>query len=291
MKIVLQIIVQIFIFDFVSNSCSFGGGISHHPPKKFEIPIPPKLYNHSIDACPYYTGKPVCCDQIQQDQLSQNFQQIDFIFGDDCPICALNLKRFWCEYTCNPTQSEFIEALGYKNVIINKITYQALEMNWYLNPEFVCGLFQSCNKVPEVSEMSSNAMGFVQFLCDNAVAQGGTAINIIYSTVPVHNYNPLNYEIAKCNNDSNIIFNYTNLHKCSCSYCADSCNQTNITIAFPSFFYGFSPLFVIILYCILGVASFIIYLLKRVFSSTKNEELAPIIEESNLLNNINHNSQ
>ena len=251
------------------NSCSFGGGLPNHPPKKYEIPIPPKIYNNSIDACPYYTGKPACCDQIQQQQLLQNFQQIDFVFGDDCPICGLNLKRVWCEFTCNPKQSEFMEVLDYKNVIIKKITYQVLEMNWYLNPESVCELYQSCNKVPEVSEMSSNAMGFLQFLCDNAVAQGHTLINIEYTTVPIHNFNPLNFEIAKCNNDSNIIFNYTNLHKCYCSYCADSCNQTNITIEFPPFFSGFSSLFVIAIYCILAIFSFSIYLLKKLFSRSK----------------------
>jgi hypothetical protein len=39
--------------------------------------------------------------------LDANFIQIDTVFGLDCPVCAVNLKRMWCEYTCNPNKARF----------------------------------------------------------------------------------------------------------------------------------------------------------------------------------------
>lgn len=39
--------------------------------------------------------------------LDANFIQIDTVFGLDCPICAVNLKRMWCEYSCSPNKANF----------------------------------------------------------------------------------------------------------------------------------------------------------------------------------------
>lgn len=40
-----------------------------------------------------------------------NFKQIDGVFsaqGGGCDICAINLKRFWCQYACSARQHEFM---------------------------------------------------------------------------------------------------------------------------------------------------------------------------------------
>ena len=34
--------------------------------------------------------------------IANNFRSIDSVFGEDCSICAVNLKRMWCDYTCHP---------------------------------------------------------------------------------------------------------------------------------------------------------------------------------------------
>ena len=58
---------------------------------------------------------PLCCNDDQVDIMTLNFQQIDGVFGSDCPMCGLNLKKLWCSYTCNDRQADFIDGLGYIN--------------------------------------------------------------------------------------------------------------------------------------------------------------------------------
>jgi hypothetical protein len=82
--------------------------------------------------CPHLDGNnPVCCNDDQVEILGKpycrqkllllrpraflnliflivsNFAQIDTVFGNDCPICGINLKRMWCDYTCAPNKTSF----------------------------------------------------------------------------------------------------------------------------------------------------------------------------------------
>jgi len=48
-----------------------------------------------------------CCNKYNDEITLKNFKQIDSIFGSQgsgCDICAINLKRFWCEYACSDRQ-------------------------------------------------------------------------------------------------------------------------------------------------------------------------------------------
>ena len=191
------------------------------------------------------------------------------------------MKRLWCEFDCSPIQAEFIQPLDYKDVIVNKVTYNVLEMNWYFNPDTACQIFDSCRKVPEVAEVSSSAVGFLQFLADNSIVDGRTLFNMIYTQIPIKQFKPLTYEIAKCNNDSGTIFNFTNITSCPCSFCQDSCSSSNITIVFPSFFYGFSFSICIIAYSVLIFSILLIYIPKRILSSRKKLKIATEDEEKN----------
>lgn len=54
-----------------------------------------------------------CCNEYADKNTMMNFEAIDGLFGSQgggCDICAINLKRFWCEYACSPRQSEFVSA-------------------------------------------------------------------------------------------------------------------------------------------------------------------------------------
>ena len=73
--------------------------------------LPARSGNKLKQVCPYYDGKDVCCNDDQIDTLYINFQTIDALFGD-CPLCTTNLKRMWCEFTCNPYQKYFIDYTG-----------------------------------------------------------------------------------------------------------------------------------------------------------------------------------
>jgi hypothetical protein len=60
-------------------------------------------------ACPFYDDptEALCCNSDTAAIMDLSFQQIDGVFATDCPVCAANLKRFWCEYACSPTRGEF----------------------------------------------------------------------------------------------------------------------------------------------------------------------------------------
>lgn len=60
--------------------------------------------------CPEYLNKPACCTDGQNILLKKNFDSLDSIFGSTyggCDICAVNLKRFWCHFTCSTEQDKF----------------------------------------------------------------------------------------------------------------------------------------------------------------------------------------
>lgn len=47
-------------------------------------------------------------------QTQESFLKIDTVFGSStsggsggCDLCAINLKRFWCQYACDPNQANF----------------------------------------------------------------------------------------------------------------------------------------------------------------------------------------
>ena len=55
----------------------------------------------------------MCCTVDQVYIMNDNYAQIDSVFGDNVPLCAVNQKKLWCEYTCSPRQSDFVAAIGY----------------------------------------------------------------------------------------------------------------------------------------------------------------------------------
>ena len=83
-------------------------------PKNNETPFefkstPKRLTNgerYLKEAWPYLAGKEVCWNDDQVLIMYNNFKSIDSLFGNWL-ICSLNLKRFWCEYTCSPYQYYF----------------------------------------------------------------------------------------------------------------------------------------------------------------------------------------
>lgn len=77
-------------------------------PSKADMTDPQILPESSI--CPEFSNKLACCNKNQTVLLQNNFKSIDDIFSakyDGCDICAVNLKRFWCQFTCDPEQHTF----------------------------------------------------------------------------------------------------------------------------------------------------------------------------------------
>lgn len=119
-----------------------------------------------------------CCDAGNDQQQSKSFTELDGVFsslGGGCDICAINLKRFWCEYACSPNQAEFTDVEdGYFPIPDPQkpgefITAQKITIR--VQAQTACDLFNACNRnefVSAVSAMSTPA-GFLTFQGHNAV--------------------------------------------------------------------------------------------------------------------------
>ncbi len=99
-----------------STTCRVDGGAPQsgdviNPIIKFYAPAPiskPDQKKQITKNCPMFDpNKPLCCNDDQAEILDANFIQIDTVFGLECPVCAMNMKRMWCEYTCNPNKARF----------------------------------------------------------------------------------------------------------------------------------------------------------------------------------------
>ncbi len=70
----------------------------------------PEILTGNDVICEEFRGKDSCCDNSQNILLSDNFKSLDQVFGSDyggCDMCALNIKRLYCQFTCSPNQHMF----------------------------------------------------------------------------------------------------------------------------------------------------------------------------------------
>lgn len=52
-----------------------------------------------------------CCDETQMQQFDNSIQQAENLLGR-CPSCMDNFARQYCDFTCNPNQSDFVEIIS-----------------------------------------------------------------------------------------------------------------------------------------------------------------------------------
>ena len=72
----------------------------------------PMNYTENEQICKDYIGSNVCCNKANAKLTADNFKQLDGALSSSaggCDICAINLKRLWCEYACSPRQHEFLK--------------------------------------------------------------------------------------------------------------------------------------------------------------------------------------
>ncbi|KAA8537407.1 hypothetical protein F0562_026906 [Nyssa sinensis] len=117
---------------------------------------PDDLLSSKIQSlCPTITGN-VCCTEAQFDTLRTQVQQaIPFLVG--CPACLRNFLNLFCELTCSPNQSLFINVTSVSKVN-NKLTVNGID--YYITDTFGEGLFESCKDV-KFGTMNSRAIEFI----------------------------------------------------------------------------------------------------------------------------------
>ncbi|KAG7971471.1 hypothetical protein I3843_07G135700 [Carya illinoinensis] len=117
---------------------------------------PDELLSSKIQSlCPTITGN-VCCTEAQFDTLRTQVQQaIPFLVG--CPACLRNFLNLFCELTCSPNQSLFINVTSVSKVNSN-LTVDGID--FYITDAFGEGLYDSCKDV-KYGTMNSRALEFI----------------------------------------------------------------------------------------------------------------------------------
>ncbi|XP_050231627.1 uncharacterized protein LOC126680534 [Mercurialis annua] len=117
---------------------------------------PEELFSAKIQSlCPTITGN-VCCTEVQFDTLRTQVQQaIPFLVG--CPACLRNFLNLFCELSCSPNQSLFINVTSTLEVGCNS-TVDGID--YYLSDTFAQGLYNSCMDV-KFGTMNTRALDFV----------------------------------------------------------------------------------------------------------------------------------
>lgn len=232
------------------------------------------------EACPYLVGQELCCNDDQIINMYNNFKTIDSLFGN-CLICSINLKRFWCEYTCSPYQAYFLDS--FDQIRVSDVDYLVLNQTMRISNDMACDIYKSCNKNPYVASLASgqSAAGFLEFMGSNAVQSGKVKISFDFDTDPEQT---LFLDMYACDMEVNETLEGYVVEPCGCNYCEPAC-RPNDANAYPSFFDGFNVVVVVIVYVSLIVLSVIIYFIKKRWQSTEEEEEMSFADEKDFDSN------
>ncbi|KAK8668376.1 hypothetical protein V6N13_105832 [Hibiscus sabdariffa] len=117
---------------------------------------PDELFSAKIQSlCPSISGN-VCCTEDQFDTLRAQVQQaIPFLVG--CPACLRNFLNLFCELSCSPNQSLFINVTSVSEVNGN-LTVDGID--FFVSDAFGEGLYDSCKEV-KFGTMNTRAIEFI----------------------------------------------------------------------------------------------------------------------------------
>ncbi|XP_048590646.1 NPC intracellular cholesterol transporter 1 isoform X2 [Nematostella vectensis] len=192
-----------------------------------------KAMNILKNLCPKIAqGGKTCCDLRQLEALDSNLNTLRQ-FTSRCPACWQNMLDMYCESTCSPDQSLFMDPTSvvgfppYTPYMINTI-------NYYIAPEYKDQLFKSCKDVifPGNNEKILNLLcGQSAETCSpqklleymGSTSNGQAPFDIHYPEIIRPNMTWMNQTAYKCSESFiNPLTNRTSA-KCSCQDCHGSC--------------------------------------------------------------------
>jgi Niemann-Pick C1 protein len=86
----------------------------------------------------------VCCTKDQLETLRDKTQQAAPLIAS-CPACHNNFRTFYCDFTCSPDQSTFLDIVSIQNTTSGKQAVK--EVNYLVSDEFRQGFYDSCKSV------------------------------------------------------------------------------------------------------------------------------------------------
>ncbi|CAI5757233.1 unnamed protein product [Candida verbasci] len=166
----------------------------------------------------------VCCSDEQIDDLKSNLKRVDPIISS-CPACHQNFYSFFCQFSCSPNQSKFVEILKTqesKDLKKEIIT----EINQYVSPKMAKEFFNSCKNV-KFSATNGYAMDligggaknysqFLKFLGDEKPLLGGSPYQINFVYEEKENLELRDQKVYPCNDEK---------YSCACTDCESACPE------------------------------------------------------------------
>uniref|UniRef100_A0A7N8XEZ7 Niemann-Pick disease, type C1 n=1 Tax=Mastacembelus armatus TaxID=205130 RepID=A0A7N8XEZ7_9TELE len=250
MKMLCEHFTQMIIVSLLSGSqveaqhCVWYGECGKSPlsGKKYNcnytgppIPLEPEGYDLLKELCPGYDygNQSLCCNVDQLHTLKANLQ-LPLQFLSRCPACFFNLMNLFCELTCSPHQSQFMNATKFNGSDV-------LEVQYYIGQTFANGMYNACKDVQAPSSNMKalallcgdkldkcNATNWIEFMFNTNNEQTPFPIDPIFSDVPVSGYTPMNNKTYDCTEGLE-----DGSDPCSCQDCSKACGPKPVPPPLP----------------------------------------------------------
>ncbi|XP_055272832.1 NPC intracellular cholesterol transporter 1 [Moschus berezovskii] len=207
-------------------NCRYSG-----PPK----PLPEDGYDLVQELCPgfFFGNVSLCCDVQQLHTLKDNLQ-LPLQFLSRCPSCFYNLMNLFCELTCSPRQSQFLNVTATEDYVdpsTNQTKTNVKELQYYVGESFANAMYNACRDVeaPSSNEKAlgllcgreasaCNATNWIEYMFNKDNGQAPFTITPVFSDLPTHGMEPMNNATRGCDESVDEVTG-----PCSCQDCSAVC--------------------------------------------------------------------
>ncbi|XP_029971940.1 NPC intracellular cholesterol transporter 1 [Salarias fasciatus] len=189
------------------------------------VPLEPDGYQLLTELCPGldYDNRSLCCDAAQLRTLKGSLE-LPLQFLSRCPACFFNLMTLFCELTCSPRQSLFVNATKFN-------ASNVVEVQYYIGQTFTNAMYNACkdvqapsSNVPALSLLcgkdakACNATNWIQYMFSTDNGQTPFPIIPIFSDDPVSGFTPMDNQTFGCTEGLE-----DGSGPCSCQDCSKAC--------------------------------------------------------------------
>ncbi|XP_036411674.1 NPC intracellular cholesterol transporter 1 [Colossoma macropomum] len=213
-------------------NCNYTG-----PPK----PLPKDGQDLLLELCPglAYGNQSVCCDTQQLNTLKGNIQ-LPLQYLSRCPACFFNFMTLFCELTCSPHQSQFLNVTSFSTDPVDNRT-NVVELSYYISDMFANAMYNACKDVQAPSSnvkalsllcgkdaSQCNSTNWIQYLFNINNGQVPFAIDPVFKDHPASGMTPMNNQTFGCTEPLD-----DGSGPCSCQDCSKDCGPKPVPPPIP----------------------------------------------------------
>ncbi|KAL2097312.1 hypothetical protein ACEWY4_006519 [Coilia grayii] len=200
------------------------------------IPLPEDGHQLLAELCPgfNYDNRTVCCD-VQQLKTLKGSLQVPLQFLSRCPACFQNLMNLFCELTCSPRQSDFLNSTEF-SPYPPKNQSNVVKVSYYIGKTFANAMYNACQDVQAPSSnvkalsilcgkdaSKCNSTNWIEYLFNIDNKQTPFAIDPYFSDNSTEGMKPMNNHTFACTESLD-----DGSGPCSCQDCTAACGPTPV---------------------------------------------------------------